>query len=47
MDSISSIKCIAGGKLRIWSLGEDGQDYDGQGHWNPVRGKNIVFDVPR
>ena len=33
-------------RLRIWSLGRDGQDNGGEGEWIPIE-PEIVIEIPR
>jgi hypothetical protein len=34
------------GRLRVWSVGKDGNDDGGSGEWKP-QGKDIVLEIPR
>jgi hypothetical protein len=37
----------AGGKLKIWSLGRDGENQNGRGSWKSVPGEDLVLEISR
>jgi hypothetical protein len=38
---------LAGGKLKIWSLGSDGESQNGRGSWKSVPGEDFVLEISR
>ena len=38
---------VAGGRLKVWSMGRDCVDHGGVGDWKPAGGRDVVLEVER